>query len=171
MTLIEIVEALTAERDHHRDLAHRLDQALAAIVNLDGDTENVAAIEAPKPEPPARKPPTKGQFTCPECGRLFGRPNGLTRHINQTHRTKANGHTAAKTSAADPRTARLDEGAPLDKRILSLLDDGVARTCRDITVAVDTDRRLVEVQLADLARSGQLIRSNDRYRTATRTST
>jgi uncharacterized C2H2 Zn-finger protein len=94
-------------------LAEREAQAAkvrAAIAALDGAQQlrSPAAEPAPQlrpaPRPKTAKPAKRGgDYVCTECGQTFNRPNGLSRHMNQTH---------GQPNGARPRTLAVLHPAP-----------------------------------------------------------
>lgn len=82
----------------------------AAIAALDGQQQlQPASTEpAPKLQPAPRPKPAKragrpAKYVCAECGQGFNRPNGLSRHMNQTH---------GQPSGARPRKLAAVPAAP-----------------------------------------------------------
>jgi C2H2-type zinc finger len=86
MNIDRLAEALRAELVEREGECDRIRAALAA---LDGAAPPVENPAPPKPRPirpkPPRHVPKQGDYRCDQCSQTFSRPNGLSRHMNQTH--------------------------------------------------------------------------------------
>lgn len=98
MNVHETVASLRAERLKLADRLAVVDQVLAGLDELFGVEAIVGHEPAPTRRPPRRIRPAAGAHMCEVCGRSFNRPNGLSRHLHQTHGI-ANGRSTQSAPA------------------------------------------------------------------------
>lgn len=133
-------DELAAQRDD-------LDRQIAAVDQaLDALEPEPARPAAPRPAKTRAKrgdprkgrkipAPDGGPFTC-GCGRDFTRPNGLSRHIRESHGGRAPAPAAAPTPSP-PLATRVDPATPIVPTVISWADSRGAAGRADATHQCD----------------------------------
>lgn len=88
MSVPDTVASLRAEQVKLTARLAVIDAVLAGLDELFGDETTVGDTPAPRRLAKRKARPSAATYVCDRCGRSFNRPNGLSRHLNQSHDAK-----------------------------------------------------------------------------------